>query len=368
MTTAQLRREGNTTWIDGIPSLAGWSKLPTFIGALEAALSVTEHPVDYVDLLGLSGLAFRTRWFVGEHGPTGCMCSPTGETPMVWSTLARGTGWQIEPFDADNWNTPTMRRLIPRIVDAVNAGRPVLTVDRDLHSAVIYGHKQDQVTLLVRTYAQDAVTCDVSELGQDPAMAIFFCAHHAPPPPEERLRTVLRDAVHAWEHLTWDTAVSDNLLSGRAALQAWATFYDRLDEMALHVDRHKLLGHALWNQRHLCQARRGAAQFLARAAADLPDAAYELDQAQATYAQEADLLEAAHDDTQGAMRDLSQTFFKESCGTLNQAWLDTPIDAWDRDVQKREQVLLKQALEIEKTAVAWLQAALAKTTPYTVPR
>ena len=368
MTTAQLRREGNTTWIDGVPTLTGWFKLPTFIGALEAALSVTAHPVDYVDLLGLSGLAFRTRWLVGEHGPTGCMCSPTGETPMVWSALARGTGWQLEPFDADGWDTPTMRRLIPRIVDAVDAGRPVLTVDRDLNSAVIYGHRQDQVTLLVRTYAEDSVACDASELGQDPALAIFVRVHRDPPPPEERLRAALRDAIRAWEHTTWDTAVSDNLLSGRAALQAWATFYDRQDEMAQHVDRHKLLGHALWNQRHLFQARRGAAAFLARAGAHLPDAAYELDQARATYAREANLLRAVYDDTQCAMRDLRQAFFEDGRGALGPAWLETPIDAWDRGVREREQDLLKQALEIEQTAVAWLRAALAKTTPYTVPR
>jgi len=368
MPTARLRREGDTTWIDGVPALSGWHKLPTFIGALEAALSVTEHPVDYVDLLGLSGLAFRTRWYVGEHGPTGCMCSPTGETPMVWSALAQGTGWQLEPFDADGWDTPTMRRLIPRIIDAVNDGRPVLTVDRDLNSALIYGHKRDQVTFLVRTYVQASVACDVSELGQDPALAVFVRVHRDPPSPGELLRTVLRDAVNAWEHTTWDTTVTDKLHSGRAALQAWIDFYDRLDEMSQQVAPHKLLGHALWSYRHLCQARRGAAAFLARTREHLPGAAYELDQAQATYAREADLLDTIHDGTWGQMPELRQAFFEEGRATLNPEWANTPIDAWDRAVRQREQALLQRALEIEETAIAWLQAALAKTAPYTVPR
>jgi hypothetical protein len=368
MPTAQLQREGDTTWIDGVPALTGWVKLPTFIGALEAVLSVTDHPVDYVDLLGLSGLAFRTRWYVGEHGPTGCMCSPTGETPMVWSAFARGTGWQLEPFDADGWDTPTMRRLIPRIIDAINDGRPVLTVDRDLNSAVIYGHKRDQVTFLVHTYAQASVACDVSELGQDPALVVFVRIHRNAPSPGERLRAVLRDAVNAWQHRQWDTAVTDNLRSGRAALQAWMEFYDRVDEMAQHVDRHKLLGHALWNYRHLCKARRGAAAFLARTTDHLPGAEYELGQAQETYAREADLLDTVHDGTWGQMPELHQTFFGESRATLSREWTDTPIDAWDRAVREREQSLLRQALEIEETAIAWLQAALAKTAPYTVPR
>ena len=361
MSTARLRRQGDTTWIEGVPALTGWHKLPTFIGALEAALSVTELPVDYTDLLGLSGLAFRTRWYVGPDGPT-------GETPMVWSALARGTGWQLEPFDADGWNTPTMRRLIPRIVDALDGGRPVLTVDRDLHSAVIYGHKRDQVTFLVRTYSQDTLACPVSELGQDPALVLFCRIHRDPPPPDERVRAALRDAVNAWQHPSWDTAVSENLRSGRAALRAWIAFYDRLGEMAQRVDLHTLLGHALWNYRHLCLARRGAAAYLERGAADLPGAAYELGQAQAAYAREADLLDRVHDGTWGRMPELRRVFVDECDATLGPAWDGTPIDAWDSSVRRCEQALLQQALEIEETAIAWLQAALAKTVPYTVPR
>jgi hypothetical protein len=117
----RLKRTDDVVWIEGVPLLTGWHKLPTFVGALEAALSVTDHPVSYVDLLGLSGLAFRTRWFAGPEGPTGCPCSPTGETPMVWSAMGRGTGWQLEPFDGDGWDAPPMKRIVPRIVDAIDA-------------------------------------------------------------------------------------------------------------------------------------------------------------------------------------------------------------------------------------------------------
>ena len=67
-----------------------------------------------------------------------------------------------------------------------------------------------------------------------------------------------------------------------------------------------------------------------RAAVDLPDAAYELDQAQATYAREADLLDTIHDGTWGQMPELRQTFFDEGRATLSHEWANTPIDAWDR--------------------------------------
>ena len=142
----------------------------------------------------------------------------------------------------------------------------------------------------------------------------------------------------------------------------------RYRSLARQVDPHKLLGHALWNYRHLCQARRGAAAFLERTREHLPGAAYELGQARATYAQEADLLETIHDGTWGQMPELRQAFFDQARGTLSQEWANTPIGAWDRAIQRREQALLRQALEIEETAIAWLQAALGKTTPYTVPR
>ena len=29
-----------------------------------------------------------------------------GETPVVWSAIVRGTGWQLEPFDGDGWDAP----------------------------------------------------------------------------------------------------------------------------------------------------------------------------------------------------------------------------------------------------------------------
>ena len=348
----RLKRADNTVWIEGVPTLTGWHKLPTFIGALEAALSVTEHPVSYINLLGLSGLAFRVRWYVGPDGPTGCPCSPTGETPVVWSALGRGTGWQLEPFDGDGWDASGMKHIVPRIVDSIDAGRPVIVVDADLNSAVIYGHKQDRVTFLVRTYYQDTMQCDVSGLGQSPALAVFLRDYAPPPPRADVLRAVLRDAVDAWQHETWDTTVSPCLRSGKAALEAWIDFYDCLDEMAQRVDRHKLLGHILWNYRHLYQARRGAAAFLEQAADDLPEARAELAQASAEYRREADLLATADDGSWDRMPEVRRMYFDHP-----QQWLDTPIDAWDETIRQRERAILEGALEIEERAIALFEKA-----------
>ncbi|MCK4857518.1 MAG: hypothetical protein KAT58_06095, partial [candidate division Zixibacteria bacterium] len=43
--SGNLRREGNSVWIDGVPELVwGKSGACTFAAALEAALAVTDHP------------------------------------------------------------------------------------------------------------------------------------------------------------------------------------------------------------------------------------------------------------------------------------------------------------------------------------
>ena len=137
------------------------------------------------------------------------------------------------------------------------------------------------------------------------------------------------------------------------------TFYDRLDEAtssvdAQRVDRHKLLGHALWNYEHLYQARRGAAAFLAQAADDLPEAREELAQAAAEYRREADLLATAYDDSWGGMLDLRRAFFDRCHTSHTQEWLDTPIDAWGETIRQRERAIMVGALQIEGRAVAHL--------------
>ncbi|MAF11821.1 hypothetical protein CMK11_15345 [Candidatus Poribacteria bacterium] len=65
LSTATVSHEGDTALIQGLPKFGFPAKMSTYVGALEAALAVTEHPYDYTHLMGVSGLAFRTRAFRG---------------------------------------------------------------------------------------------------------------------------------------------------------------------------------------------------------------------------------------------------------------------------------------------------------------
>jgi RNA polymerase sigma-70 factor (ECF subfamily) len=66
--------------LEKVPKLRwGSGKECTFVGALEAALSVTEHPYKYTDLMGFTGLAFRVRWFKSATIPPWCSSCAIGE-------------------------------------------------------------------------------------------------------------------------------------------------------------------------------------------------------------------------------------------------------------------------------------------------
>lgn len=349
----KIVRENNTVKIKGVPTFTGWLKLPTFAGALEAALSVTDNPVTYEDILGLSGLAFRVRWFVGENGPTGCPCSPTGESPLVWTTIGKTTGWQLEEFMEDGWDNPRMQKIIPDIVKSIDAGRPVLAVDKNLDSAVIYGYT-DQETFLVSTYYEPFIQCRVSGLGQTPALAIFL-KEYVNPLFSEGFRTILKEAVTSWHKEKANIFPSEYLKSGKAALKAWISFLENFEELSTKEEPKKLIGYHIWNYQHLYEARKAAAAFLRKNAGVIPSGKQNLQDASVAYQKEADLLGSVfHPDTfWEGMLALRHAYF-------SRGWGDTPIDAWSYDVRKRLRQIMEQALELEESAVRLTESAVSK--------
>ena len=66
--TSKVKRVDVKVWIESVP-LLGWGKDRecTFAGALEAALAVTEHPCNYSDIMGLTGLGLSCSLVSGGH-------------------------------------------------------------------------------------------------------------------------------------------------------------------------------------------------------------------------------------------------------------------------------------------------------------
>jgi hypothetical protein len=147
--------------INGVPTLKPVAvrdlKLPCFAGALESCLHVTRHPSNFIDIIGSSGLAFRTRWRVTGDGPIGCPCSPVGECESVAKAVEKSLGWRIEGHwgDVGGWKNPDLQRVIPDIISSIDGSMPVFVIDKHLDSAVIYGYTDDG-DFLVHTYYEDS--------------------------------------------------------------------------------------------------------------------------------------------------------------------------------------------------------------------
>ena len=84
-------KDGDRTWIDGVPRLRwGSSPEPTYLGALEAALRGSGRPIELTRLMGDSGLCFRLRWATRDGGNAWCGSGPVGEWPDEVAALNAG--------------------------------------------------------------------------------------------------------------------------------------------------------------------------------------------------------------------------------------------------------------------------------------
>jgi hypothetical protein len=359
-----VKREGSKVWIEGVPALAEpglqvpWlartSKTCTFAGALEAALSLTERPYSYEDIMALSGMAFRTRWFDGENGPTGCPCAPVGETPDVKRRFPAATGWQIDEYAADGWDLPVMREAKAAVVSSIDAGRPVPVVDHRLNSVVAYGYAEGGEVLLIKSQLDGDHECPLSALGQNPSLAHILKGPEPLPPFPQVFRNVVHDAAERW-YVVQSEFIPDRLKNGQAALQAWVRGLERHEDLAAVVDPGKLLFYHLWAYKHLWDARRAASHFLDQHAAIHAAALEPLERAADLYRQEADLVGSAYDDPGtyiGSFEELGACIGASG-------YEDTDATQWTADMRRRERQMLAQCLDLEQAAVEALSEALA---------
>ena len=357
-------KDTGKAWIKGVPALvepnlsvpwlARTSQTCTFAGALEAALSVTERPVSYQDIMALSGMAFRTRWYDGENGPTGCPCAPVGETPDVKKRLPKAIGWHIEEFAADGWDEPRMREAKKAVVGSIDTGIPVLVVDHHLNSVVVYGYAEDGEVLLIKTLVDGEYACPLSGLGQSPSLSHILKGPEQTPPFSLIFREVIKDAVERW-FIVKSEFIPEKLKNGQAALQAWIRGLVQHEELASRVDQGRLLFYHLWAYKHLCDARHAAANFLGQHAATFPIVEEHLTKAAGLYRHEADILGGAYDVPGtyiGSFEDLGACLGSSG-------YEDTDASKWTSEMRHKEKQILEKCLELEKSAIEAMRKALS---------
>jgi len=336
-TASNVKREGGKVWIEGVPSL-GWGKGRecTFLGALEAATAVTDHPYKYEDLMGWSGMAFRVRWFSREGSPRWCPSSPVGEMEEEIGAAAKATGWPLRFAFVEKDDPAKLRSVTADIVASIGAGRPVLAYEPKGNMDVVFGYEDDGKTLLLRDYFKPDVPLKLapSELG---FLTISLGDFGAAMSRRDAMIEGLRMAVRNWRRERFSEGPGEYWY-GDAALARWLHDLRRFDDYS-QEEKASLCFVGRWNYVSLVDARHAAATFLRENVSLLPEgAAGPLARAAGLYEQEAELLGAAL-----AKRDV----FTGSA------------EGWSKDRQERECKLLAQARSLESAAITQLELALS---------
>lgn len=344
-----VRRDQDRVWIEGVPTL-NWDmgKTCTFAGSLEAALSVTKHPVSYAELMGVSGLAFRTRWYQGTSGQRWCPSSPVGEFPEEIAAVEKATGWQLRTVCMLDQKDPRMEEFQKELTDSIDRGIPVPAYEPKLNLDVIFGYRDGGHTLLLRDYFKNGQVLElpVEELGP---MFIRPAAFGQPLPPRAALLQGLSLAMRQYRRSA--DPVPDASAGrkkgdyefGANALTAWAKDIGDAGSLT-DKERELLFFVSWWNFSSLVDARDAAVIYLRERAPLLEnEGAAALQRAADLYQEETGLLRTAY-----AQKD-----------AFLGPWSGKGVADWTPAVCQREQQLLTRAAALENQAVAEIAKVLA---------
>lgn len=335
-THGRVRREGGTVRIEGLPGRLAFHEGhdTTWCGALEQALLVTEHPYSYSDLMGLSGLAFRTRYSNGQTKTGFCPSAAVGEMPDTLAAVSRHTGWQLNcEMQAPQGALDAVRG---RIVAAIDAGRPMLCYPPDWNVGLIYGYEDEGRTLLVSDYASKEYPHRVplAEMGPLRQTADVWTR---PMPMGNALRDVLAQAVADWRRGKHDGGLPERQYwYGKAAFAAWIGDLQNYDTLT-EADREGLRRIDGWIYHCLWDARKAAECFLR-------------DWSLATPGMRPELLQIA-DLYKGEVALLAPLVDAKYAGGKQESYLSP-------EERKREIAILQQVRDLEEQAIVAITAVL----------
>lgn len=310
----------------------------TFSGALAAATAVTPHPYDYQTLMGVTGLAFRTRWFQGNQ-PRWCPSSPVGEFPEEVEAARKATGWTLRVETAEE----PMARLAPKIVASIDAGLPVLAYDSSLNMGVIAGYEDEGRTFLMRGYmcGEDMQAGKTADL---PMFALFLEEHTQPLLPLQAAQQGIGMAAKNWSRgHDPENNLERGYWHGTAALAHWSEDIGRFDSLS-EEERGMLFFVSWWNFGCLADARHQAAPFLRQVMPLFGQKAKPiLERAAAVYTEETGQL--------------GRTFLQKD--VFMGPWTGKNLNDWTESVREQEQEILTEANRLEAAAIALLEEALS---------
>lgn len=336
---ACVRREGNRVWVTEVPGINWPGKVCSVCSALWAATARSEAPYAYSDYMGLSGLAFRTRWCNEATKTKWCGSVAIGEMPDEFGQLSELTGWQFSVADQFDTEKPDYEAMRTALVAAIDAGRPVMAYPSggDLNVGLVYGYADGGKTLLVRPYGGPEPTVDVPLESIGP-MQFCLTSHTAPPSLADGLTAALNTAVARWDVERHDGGLPGReYWYGRAAFDAWVRDLRQFETYSAETQK-AMYGIDGWNLSSLVDARKAAVQFLGDMACVADDeAGAAMGRAKGLYQSEVDLLAPVSEERSGVVS----------------------VEAWSSEQRKQQADALAKARDIEAEAVTALRDALA---------
>lgn len=337
-TRPHLVREGKRSVIADLPVLdyAGLNINTSHFSAT-AAKAYLGRPQSYEWLMGASGGAFRYQ--IHEDG----FCGSSPHTNCGYSlaaNLARVAGLRSMELSCPADNAGEVARIRKQIAAAIDSGT-ALVIAASEEETIIAGHENDGATLLVQRREKDG-TWGHAPLKRWPWGFIVFTLQ----PDEQQRKHVVMRALKRAVALA-EMRYCEGYEAGIAAMEKTATelendaWYEKASPQEL---KSRMQGNA-WIFQNLVGARRCASVFLTDASSSVSDAAAKrLKNAASLYDEEwsRTLLDA-----------------KSGCDTIAPyPHLQKAGENWTAAQRHEQARRLRAAIELEKKAVAEIQAAL----------
>jgi RNA polymerase sigma factor (sigma-70 family) len=329
--------------IPGVRTL-GWNqqKENTFAGSLEAALGATAHPVDYPTIMGVSGLAFRIRWFDRQDDGLWDGSSAVGTMPHPLDEIRRGTGWTLRILWISPQKNPLPTEYMPEIIASIDKGIPVLGYEPKINSAVIYGYDDFGQTLLMNDYYIGAGGSRY-RVDQIPVNFIIPSKWSQPQPPRDAALAAMKLAVQHWHRVHDSVGPAFRFWYGKSAYEKWAADVQQTSRLSNKQFASLFFVH-WWNFTSLIDARAAAAQYLRSQQAHFsPETATLLGKAADHYQE---LAGVGHE----AIANRS-IFLGRWTGKSHTDWTD--------DIRAKELALLSHLRALDESAISELDQALS---------
>lgn len=265
--------------ISGLAPLRGWGEQrdSPFMHALEVVINGLGRDVDYDELMGLSGFAFRTQFHVDAW-------DPSVPDPLVGSDCVRplvaAIGFDCEVHYLGAGAGGETHR---KIVESIDHGLPVLATNLipPENWGIVTGYRDGGRTLWCRVYdagdAGPALAQDVVATSE-PTAVLFVRGRR--PRPDAAL--VHKESI-GWAVRQYEQPAADGFAFGAAAFDAWCRMLEHLSSSAA-------LQTNAWTYVSLVDARGAAARYLRRIAPEFGLARGAIERAATAYERERQLL------------------------------------------------------------------------------